>query len=92
MSVEHGGWPTSVELFPRLTRVARGITHIIRQLPTEGYPSSHAHYEHGAAAMLDRALDNQPQLPLEPSDGEAIPAPQFGWDSEGNYFEDGGAL
>lgn len=70
-----------------------------------GYPSDYPK-QRGAAAMLDRALD-------EPTDGEAYEpdlnsyaevadsfleiatakevAP-FGWDSCGNYFEGDGAL
>lgn len=45
-----------------------GLCSYFPSNPEVAYPSEH---RRGAAAMLDAALD-QPQLPFEPMDGEAL--------------------
>jgi hypothetical protein len=47
-------------------------------LPEGGYPSEYPkHPERGAAAMLDAALDTQPELPFEPQYPQADFYPPF---------------
>jgi hypothetical protein len=68
MGIENGGFPTTYELFPRLTRAARFLGSLVG-LPELGYSSDYPKHPRGAAELLDSHLD---VVPFEPTDGEAI--------------------
>lgn len=53
----------NIDIFPRITKVAEGIKKILNLgRVTEPCLSEH---KRGAAEMLDRAMDNQPELPFD---------------------------
>jgi hypothetical protein len=63
------GFNVDYEIIPgahRLKGIVRSITkRVVFLPPSEGYPSEYPkHPERGAAAMLDAALDQAPQLPF----------------------------
>jgi hypothetical protein len=60
-----------IDLFPRITRVAKAIGRVLTPYPQEAPDYMSNHYR-GASEMLDHHLNYQPMLPFEPSDGEAI--------------------
>jgi hypothetical protein len=54
-----------IDLFPRLTAIARGVGRMVSFLPTEAPDFMSDHYR-GGAAMLDRELYDDPnQLQLD---------------------------
>lgn len=56
------------DLFPRISKVARGLADLTHFLPRTVLAPHGDHIpteKRGAAEMLDNAMDNQPELPFE---------------------------
>ncbi len=86
------GWPEfTLGIADTAKAIGKRLVGLCSYFPPTApdYMSNHYQPKTGAAELLDQHL-GQGVLPFEPTDGEAIPAPTFGWDSEGTYIERNG--
>ena len=81
----NGFLPEGINLFPRLTRVAKEIGHFLTGPHLLASHGDHFVKERGAAAQLDAQLYDQPTEMLY---ADPTHEPLNRWDSEGRYFEE----